>query len=86
MSIPTSISNDGFASPMSSIYVKGKRKSLQAKIPEAVIVDTKVVKESPARFIYSGIGDLVSNITAIYELDNRNKRIFYSLFPVIFEN
>ena len=67
MSIPTSISNDGFASPMSSIYVKGKRKSLQAKIPEAVIVDTKVVKESPARFIYSGIGDLVSNITAIYD-------------------
>ncbi len=67
MSVPTSISNDGFASPMSSIYVKGKRKSLKAKIPESVIVDTRVVKNSPARFIYSGIGDLVSNITAIYD-------------------
>lgn len=75
MSVPTSISNDGFASPMSSLYVKGRRKSLKAKIPESVIVDTKVVKESPKRFIYSGIGDLISNITAIYDWKQAAKQV-----------
>ncbi|MGM0509418.1 MAG: iron-containing alcohol dehydrogenase family protein [Fusobacteriota bacterium] len=65
ISIPTSISNDGFCSPVSSLYINGKRKTLKAKIPDGVILDTKIIKDCPDRFIYSGIGDLVSNITAI---------------------
>lgn len=65
ISIPTAISNDGFASPMASLYVEGKRKSLKAKIPWGVILDTDVISHSPARFSYSGIGDLVSKYSAV---------------------
>jgi glycerol-1-phosphate dehydrogenase [NAD(P)+] len=64
ISIPTSTSNDGFCSPNSSLLIEGKRKSLSAKIPYGVIVDIEAVKTSPVSCIYSGIGDLISKITA----------------------
>ena len=65
ISIPTSISNDGFASPVSSLLVKGRRKSLKTVIPTGVIVDTAIIKNAPSHYVLSGIGDLVSNITAV---------------------
>lgn len=64
ISVPTSTSNDGFCSPVSSLLVDGKRKSVNAKIPYGVIIDIDVVKASPDFCIYSGIGDLISKITA----------------------
>ncbi len=67
ISVPTSISNDGFSSPMSSLYVNGSRKSLKAKMPDGVIVDTAIIQKCPEAFIYSGIGDLMSNITAVFD-------------------
>lgn len=67
ISIPTSTSNDGFASSNASINVGGKRLSLNAKTPYGIIVDIDVIKSAPEKFIYSGIGDLVSNITAIHD-------------------
>lgn len=67
ITIPTAISNDGFSSPVASLYVDGKRKSLKAKIPYGVIMDTNIIKSSPAKFTYSGIGDLISKLTAIYD-------------------
>ncbi|MCJ7688117.1 MAG: iron-containing alcohol dehydrogenase, partial [Clostridiaceae bacterium] len=67
ISIPTSTSNDGFSSPGASLLVSGKRMSLLAKTPYGIIVDIDVIKGAPEKFIYSGIGDLVSNITALYD-------------------
>ncbi len=67
ISVPTSISNDGFASPGASLVVNGRRKSMKANIPYGVIVDTEIIKNSPERYTYSGIGDLISNYTAIYD-------------------
>lgn len=67
ISIPTSTSNDGFSSAGASLNVGGKRLSLAAKTPYGIIVDIDVIKSAPEKFIYSGIGDLVSNITAIYD-------------------
>lgn len=67
ISIPTSTSNDGFASSGASLLVNGKRMSLPAKTPYGIIVDIDVIKGAPEKFIYSGIGDLVSNITALYD-------------------
>lgn len=64
VSIPTSTSNDGFCSPNSSLMVAGKRKTVSAKIPYGVIVDIEAIKTSPDSCIYSGIGDLISKITA----------------------
>jgi glycerol-1-phosphate dehydrogenase [NAD(P)+] len=64
ISIPTSISNDGFCSPVSSLLVEGKRKTVNSSIPYGVVVDIDIIKTSPDSCIYSGIGDLISKITA----------------------
>ncbi len=65
VAVPTAISNDGFASPGASLYVGGKRTSCKATIPFGVVIDTAVIQRSPARFTYSGIGDLVAKYSAV---------------------
>ncbi len=67
ITVPTSISNDGFASPGASLIVNGNRRSLKAKIPYGVVIDTNVIKDAPYQLILSGIGDLVSKYTAIHD-------------------
>lgn len=67
ISVPTAVSNDGFASPMASLYVEGRRKSLKACIPHGVILDTDIISRSPSRFTYSGIGDLASKYSAVQD-------------------
>lgn len=67
ISVPTSASSDGFSSASASLIVKGRRKSLPAKMAYGIIVDTQVISSAPARFLYSGIGDMVSKITALYD-------------------
>jgi glycerol-1-phosphate dehydrogenase [NAD(P)+] len=62
---PTSLSNDGFASPQSSLTVCGKRRSLAAAMPFAVVVDTAVCQGAPKHLTLSGVGDLVAKFTAI---------------------
>jgi glycerol-1-phosphate dehydrogenase [NAD(P)+] len=65
LSIPTSLSNDGFCSPLSSLTVGGKRTSLTSRIPSGVVVDTEVCLHAPKSLWLSGIGDLVSKVTAV---------------------
>lgn len=67
ISIPTSTSNDGFSSPVSSVYIKNKRTTVPAKVPYGIIVDTSIIAKAPSCFIYSGIGDVISNITALWD-------------------
>ena len=67
ISVPTSTSNDGFCSPNSSLIVDGKRKTVKASIPFGVVADLDVIKESPQICLYSGVGDMVSKITALYD-------------------
>ena len=65
VSVPTAISNDGFGSPTSSLTVLGKKKSVKSGIPYGVVIDLDVIKNSPDIFLYSGIGDMLSKITAL---------------------
>ena len=67
ISIPTSSSSDGFSSASASLLVGGRRTSVPAKLAYGIIVDTQVIRTAPVRFIYSGIGDMVSKITALYD-------------------
>ncbi len=64
ISVPTSTSNDGFCAPNASLLVNNKRKTIKATIPYGVIVDLTAVKNAPDICVYSGIGDLISKITA----------------------
>lgn len=67
ISVPTSVSNDGFCSPSSSLTVQGKRKSVKSGIPFGVVIDLDIIKDNPDIFLYSGIGDMVSKITALWD-------------------
>ena len=67
ISIPTSASSDGFSSSSASLLVEGHRNSVPAQMAHSIIVDLDVIKSAPDRFLYSGIGDMVSKITAIYD-------------------
>ena len=67
ISIPTSTSSDGFASSSASLLVNGKRNSVPAKMASGIVVDTQVIRTAPEKFIYSGIGDMISKITSLYD-------------------
>lgn len=67
ISVPTSASSDGFSSSSASLLVNNKRTSVPARLAYGIIVDTEVIKGAPDKFIYSGIGDLVSKITALFD-------------------
>lgn len=67
ISVPTSSSSDGFSSASASLIVDGRRTSVPARLAYGIIVDTQVIRTAPEKFIYSGIGDMLSKITAIYD-------------------
>lgn len=64
-SVPTSLSNDGFCSPQSSLTVRGRRRSLPAALPFGVIIDAEVCMNAPRMLTLSGVGDLVAKFTAV---------------------
>ena len=63
--VPTSLSNDSFCSPQASLTLCGRRRSLPTGLPDAVIVDTEVCLGAPLPLWCSGVGDLVSKLTAV---------------------
>lgn len=65
ISVPTSGSHDGIASPNASIKGMGKPTSVEAVMPLAVIADTAVIIRSPFRLLASGCADVLSNLTAL---------------------
>lgn len=66
-SVPTSISNDGFSSSGSSLLLEGKRVSVKSTMPYGIIADLNILKSAPEKFYFSGIGDIVSKVTAGYD-------------------
>lgn len=67
ISVPTSASSDGFSSASASLLIDGRRNSVPAKMAYGIIADIQVIKSAPDRFLYSGIGDMVSKITSLYD-------------------
>jgi len=64
VSIPTSASHDGIASPFVSIR-GDKPHSIVATAPLGVFVDIDIIKKSPRRLLASGCGDLIANLIAV---------------------
>ena len=65
VSVATNLAHDGLASPVASLEHEGRKGSYGVHIPIAVVVDLDYVRHSPARQIRSGIGDVVSNLSAL---------------------
>ncbi|NJE49411.1 iron-containing alcohol dehydrogenase family protein [Thermococcus sp. 9N3] len=67
VSVPTLLSNDAIASPISILRINNEYKSVGTTMPIGVIVDIEVIKSSPKKYILAGLGDLISNISASYD-------------------
>ena len=65
IAVPTSLSNDGFCSPQSSLTLEGKRKSLPSAMPFGVAIDTEICLAAPEILWLAGVGDLVAKLTAV---------------------
>ena len=80
ISFPTTASHDGIASANASIRDLGTKTSVKAVPPIAVIADVKVIKTAPYRYLAAGVGDTISNLTAVrdWQLAHRIKGEYYS--------
>ncbi|MGO8805408.1 MAG: NAD(P)-dependent glycerol-1-phosphate dehydrogenase [Candidatus Bathyarchaeia archaeon] len=65
ISIPTTVSHDGIASPLASIKGSDKPYSVLSQAPLAIIADTEVISKAPWRFVISGCGDVIAKFTAV---------------------
>jgi glycerol-1-phosphate dehydrogenase [NAD(P)+] len=65
ISVATSLANDGIASPVASLINDGIKGSYGVHIPFGVIVDLDFVETGPERVNRGGIGDVISNISAL---------------------
>ena len=65
ISVPTTASHDGIASPLSSIKGLEKPYSVMAQAPIAIVADTNVIKQAPFRLVASGCGDVIAKFTAV---------------------
>ena len=65
---PTTLSHDGIVSPIAVLNTEeDKRKSFGCEIPAGIIIDIDIVQKAPKLLLQSGIGDTLSNYTALYD-------------------
>jgi glycerol-1-phosphate dehydrogenase [NAD(P)+] len=79
ISVPTTASHDGIASPLSSIKGFEKPYSVMAQAPIAIIADTNIIMQSPWRSVVSGCGDVIAKFTAVkdWKLAHKEKNEYY---------
>jgi glycerol-1-phosphate dehydrogenase [NAD(P)+] len=79
ISVPTTASHDGIASPVSSVKGLDKPYSVMAEAPIAIIADTDIIMKAPRRFVISGCGDVISKFTAVkdWKLAHEIKKEYY---------
>ncbi len=64
--VPTQLTADGIASPVSVIRAhSGMIESRRARLPIGVVVDLDVVARSPVGRVRAGLGDLIANASAM---------------------
>ncbi|MEU2897623.1 iron-containing alcohol dehydrogenase family protein [Streptomyces sp. NPDC088106] len=73
VAVATNLSHDGICSPVSILDNDAGRGSYGVPMPIALLIDLAVIREAPIRFVRSGIGDALSNISAVadWELSHR---------------
>lgn len=65
IAVATNLAHDGICSPVSSLIHDGRKGSYGVAMPLAAVVDLDFVRGAPERMVRSGIGDAVSNLSAI---------------------
>jgi glycerol-1-phosphate dehydrogenase [NAD(P)+] len=76
LSIPTALAHDGVASPIAVLETENGIKSLGCKVPSGIIIDLEIIRDSPILLKKAGIGDTLSNFTAILDWKNAENKGF----------
>lgn len=74
VAVATNLAHDGLASPVASLESAGRRASFGVHIPLGVFVDIDFVREAPVAQLRSGIGDVVSNLSAVADWELAARR------------
>jgi glycerol-1-phosphate dehydrogenase [NAD(P)+] len=79
ISVPTTLSHDGIASPLASVKGLDKPYSVMAQAPLAIIADTDIIAQAPWRSVISGCGDAIAKFTAVkdWQLAHKEKHEYY---------
>lgn len=79
ISVPTTASHDGIASPLASIKGSEKPYSVVSQAPLAIIADTSIIMQAPWRFTISGCEDVIAKFTSVrdWKLAHAEKDEYY---------
>jgi glycerol-1-phosphate dehydrogenase [NAD(P)+] len=82
ISIPTVASHDGIASSLASIKGLGRPYTVKAAPPVAVIMDSKIIQNSPFRYTASGCGDMICKATEVrdWRLAHKENDEYYGAY------
>jgi len=82
ISVPTSASHDGIASPLSSIKGFEKPYSIIAQAPLAIVADTNLIMKAPWRSAVNGCADVIAKLTAVrdWRLAYKEKNEYYGVY------
>ncbi|MDF5751194.1 iron-containing alcohol dehydrogenase family protein [Spongiactinospora sp. TRM90649] len=65
VAVATNLSHDGICSPVASLVHEGGKGSFGVPMPLAIMVDLDFVHDAPPSLVRAGVGDVVSNLSAI---------------------
>lgn len=65
VAVATNLAHDGICSPVSSLEHEGGKGSFGVPMPLAILVDLDFVHDAPRALVRSGVGDVISNLSAI---------------------
>jgi glycerol-1-phosphate dehydrogenase [NAD(P)+] len=65
VAVATNLAHDGIASPVSILGSGPQRGSYGVALPLAVVIDLDLVRRAPHRYLVAGVGDVVSNVSAL---------------------
>lgn len=65
ITVPSTLSNDAIYSCVARLTENGKKRSFGVQPPTGIIIDLEIIKKSPKELILAGVGDLISNLSAL---------------------
>lgn len=65
VAVATNLSHDGICSPVSSLEHDSGKGSFGVAMPLAIVVDLDYVRAAPPRLVRAGVGDVLSNLSAV---------------------
>ena len=63
--VATAPSMDGYASSGAAMITSGMKVTYSAKVPDAIVADTEVLKDAPLEMIKAGYGDIIGKYSAL---------------------